>query len=89
MKKYVGLIVKGSAWLFLAGCVGLVLLICFYIWMIYGIHPSDEGTSGLSCEYDKNLQVMKAEMYKIQDGKRVITTVDPLLCEDSTFIFSK
>lgn len=56
-------------------------LIVFYVWMIYGIHPSDEGTGGLSCEYDKNYRVTKAEMIVIKDGKRVITPADPVLCK--------
>ena len=32
--------------------VGFAILIGFYIWMIYGIHPSDEGTGSVASEYD-------------------------------------
>ncbi|RKG30540.1 hypothetical protein D7V32_10945 [Acinetobacter tianfuensis] len=83
MHKNVKRVLKGLAWLVLAGCLGFVCMIGFYIYMIYGIHPSDEGSGGLACEYDRDFQVTKAEMYRIQDGKRVITSVDPILCEKS------
>ena len=72
---------KVAAWIVLIVCLGFALMIGFYIYMIYGIHPSDEGTGGLACEYDRNFQVTKAEMHWIQNGKRVITPVDPVLCQ--------
>ena len=83
MKHDVKTVLKGIMRLLLAGCLAFVFMICFYIYMIYGIHPSDEGSGGLACEYDRDFQVTKAEMYRIQDGKRVITSVDPILCEKS------
>ena len=89
MHKNVKRVLKGLGWLVFAGCLGFVCLIGFYIYMIYGIHPSDEGTGGLACEYDRNDHVTKAEMYRIQDGKRVITPVDPLLCQKQRADFPK
>ena len=92
MHKNVKRVLKGLAWLVLVGCLGFVCMIGFYVYMIYGIHPSDEGMGGLACEYDRNDRndhVIKAEMYRIQDGKRVITPVDPLLCQKQRADFPK
>ena len=81
MKKYANTMLKALAWIVLTACLGFVFMIGFYLYMIYGIHPLDEGTGGLACEYDRNFQVTKAEMHRIQHGKRVITPVDPALCQ--------
>ena len=89
MHKNMKNILKGLVWLLMASCLGFVLLICFYIYMIYGIHASDEGSGGLACEYDRDYRVTKAEQYLIQDGKRVITPADPKLCQRSRADFPK
>lgn len=73
--------VKWMVYLVSISLLGVLLLLVFYVWMIYGTHTSDEGQSSLACEYDQNFQVTKAEMMTIQNGKRVISKADPLLCE--------
>ena len=51
-----------------------VILIGFYIWMIYGIHPSDEGTRSVACTYDsKQKQYTEIEITTIINQKRVKT----------------
>lgn len=54
--------------------LGSVMLIGFYIWMIYGIHPSDEGTRSVACTYDnKQKQYTEIEITTIINQKRVKT----------------
>lgn len=74
-------VLKWVLYLIFMTVLGMTLLFSFYIWMIYGIHSSDEGNKSLACEYDQNFQVTRAEMISIQEGKRVISQVDPLLCK--------
>lgn len=76
----INIILKVSFGIFATLVISAIAVICFYIWMIYGIHPSDEGSRGLACEYDKNYQVTKAEETVIRDGKRIISKADPSLC---------
>lgn len=79
-KNKINIILKVAFGIFATFVISAIAVICFYIWMIYGIHPSDEGSRGLACEYDQNYQVTKAEETLIQDGKRIISKADPSLC---------
>lgn len=80
-KSKIQIILKLVLGIILFIVLGFLLLIGFYVYMIYGIHPSDEESGGLACEYDNNLNVTKAETHIIKDGKRVITPADPSLCK--------
>lgn len=65
-------LLKWLMYLILTALLALILLISFYVWMIYGIHPSDEGTGSVACEYDdkqkKNTSIV---VTTIIDQKRV------------------
>lgn len=73
-------IFKWFLYLILTALLGLFLLVSFYVWMIYGIHPSDEGSTGLACEYSQE-QVTRAELTMIKDSKRVVVSRDPSFCK--------
>ena len=79
-KNKINIILKVAFGIFATLVISAIAVICFYIWMIYGIHPSDEGSRSLACEYDQNYQVTKAEETVIQDGKMVVSKADPSLC---------
>ena len=79
-KNYINIILKVAFGIFAMIATSMIAVICLYIYMIYGIHPSDEGSRGLSCEYDKYYQVTRAEETVIQNGKRVVSKIDPSLC---------
>lgn len=67
-------ILKWLMYLILAALLALILLISFYVWMIYGIHPSDEGTRSVACEYDnKQKKYTSIVVTTIMDQKRVKT----------------
>ena len=54
--------------------LGFAILIGFYIWMIYGIHPSDEGARSVACTYDsKKKKYTEIEITTIINQKRVKT----------------
>lgn len=50
-----------------------VLVVGFYIYMIYGTHASDEGSTWTACEnYDEAQgKYQKITITRIEDGKRV------------------
>lgn len=67
-------LLKWLMYLILAALLGLVLLISFYVWMIYGIHPSDEGTRSVACTYDsKQKKYTEIEITTIINQERVKT----------------
>lgn len=67
-------LLKWLMYLILTTLLALILLISFYVWMIYGIHPSDEGTRSVACEYDdKQKKYTPIVVTTIIDQKRVKT----------------
>lgn len=75
-------ILKWLFYLILATLLGIILLFGFYGWIIYGIHPSDEGQRSVSCEYDTKRKVYTSiEIITIKAGKRVVTEGDEGLCD--------
>lgn len=73
-KEYVIKVFKVLLGLVLFGIIGFVALICFYIYMIYGIHSSDEGTRSVACTYDpKQKQYTSIEITTIINQERVKT----------------
>lgn len=72
-KIFIRKLLKIILGLLITSLLGFVLLLCFYIYMIYGIHPSDEGNRQISCEYNSQNQLIKVEVTTIIDGKRIVT----------------
>ena len=66
----------------------LALLLCFiffigfYLYMIYGVHPSDEGKTSISCIWENG--ELTAERITIIQGKRVMTQAQAEDCADLT-----
>lgn len=65
---------KVLKWLILICVLGFVGIIMLYVYMIYGIHPSDEGTRSVACTYDTHKkQYTSIEITTITNQERVIT----------------
>lgn len=75
-------VLKGVMYLIVAVILGIVLLLSFYVWMIYGIHPSDEGTRSVACQYNpQQKKYTSIVITTIIDQKRVITEGHPSDCD--------
>ena len=57
--------------LILALLLSFIFFIGFYLYMIYGVHPSDEGKTSISCIWENG--ELTAERITIIQGKRVMT----------------
>ena len=62
--------------------LAFVFFIGFYLYMIYGIHPSDEGNITISCTWEYG--ELTAERITIIQGKRVMTQAQAEDCADLT-----
>ena len=52
--------------------LAFVFFIGFYIYMIYGIHPSDEGNISISCTWENSK--LTTERTTIIQGERVVSS---------------
>lgn len=52
--------------------LAFVFFIGFYMYMIYGIHPSDEGNITISCTWENGK--LTTERTTIIQGKRVVSS---------------
>ena len=68
--------------LILALLLSFIFFIGFYLYMIYGIHPSDEGKTSISCIWENG--ELTAERITIIQGKRVMTQAQAEDCADLT-----
>lgn len=68
--------------LILALLLSFIFFIGFYLYMIYGIHPSDEGNITISCTWENG--ELTAERITIIQGKRVMTQAQAEDCADLT-----
>ena len=68
--------------LILALLLSFIFFIGFYLYMIYGVHPSDEGKTSISCIWENG--ELTAERITIIQGKRVITQAQAEDCADLT-----
>ena len=70
----------------LAVLIAIIGLVFFYSYMIYGIHPSDEGNISTSCEYDTiKKEFTSIKIITIRNGKRVITEGTEADCSNLNF----
>ena len=73
-KNQINIILKVAFGIFATLVISAIAVICFYIWMIYGIHPSDEGARSVACTYDsKKKKYTEIEITTIINQKRVKT----------------
>ena len=68
--------------LILALLLSFIFFIGFYLYMIYGVHPSDEGKTSISCIWENG--ELTAEKITIIQGKRVMTQAQAEDCADLT-----
>ena len=68
--------------LILALLLSFIFFIGFYLYMIYGVHPSDEGKTSISCIWENG--ELTAERITIIQGKRVMTQAQAEDCADLT-----
>ena len=68
--------------LILAVLLSFIFFIGFYLYMIYGVHPSDEGKTSISCIWENG--ELTAERITIIQGKRVMTQAQAEDCADLT-----
>lgn len=68
--------------LILALLLSFIFFIGFYLYMIYGVHPSDEGNITISCTWENG--ELTAERITIIQGKRVMTQAQAEDCADLT-----
>ena len=68
--------------LILALLLSFIFFIGFYLYMIYGDHPSDEGKTSISCIWENG--ELTAERITIIQGKRVMTQAQAEDCADLT-----
>ena len=68
--------------LMLALLLSFIFFIGFYLYMIYGVHPSDEGKTSISCIWENG--ELTAERITIIQGKRVMTQAQAEDCADLT-----
>ena len=68
--------------LILALLLSFIFFIGFYLYMIYGVHPSDEGKTSISCIWENG--ELTAERITIIQGKRVMTQAHAEDCADLT-----
>ena len=68
--------------LILALLLSFIFFIGFYLYMIYGVHPSDEGKTSISCIWENG--ELTAERITIIQGKRVKTQAQAEDCADLT-----
>ena len=68
--------------LILALLLSFIFFIGFYLYMIYGVHPSDEGKTSISCMWENG--ELTAERITIIQGKRVMTQAQAEDCADLT-----
>ena len=68
--------------LILALLLSFIFFIGFYLYMIYGVHPSDEGKTSISCTWENG--ELTAERITIIQGKRVMTQAQAEDCADLT-----
>ena len=68
--------------LILALLLSFICFIGFYLYMIYGVHPSDEGKTSISCIWENG--ELTAERITIIQGKRVMTQAQAEDCADLT-----
>ena len=68
--------------LILALLLSFIFFIGFYLYMIYGVHPSDEGKTSISCICENG--ELTAERITIIQGKRVMTQAQAEDCADLT-----
>ena len=62
--------------------LSFIFFIGFYLYMIYGVHPSDEGKTSISCIWENG--ELTAERITIIQGKRVMTQAQAEDCADLT-----
>lgn len=68
--------------LILALLLSFIFFIGFYLYMIYGVHSSDEGKTSISCIWENG--ELTAERITIIQGKRVMTQAQAEDCADLT-----
>ena len=68
--------------LILALLLSFIFFIGFYLYMIYGVHPSDEGKTSISCIWENG--ELTAERITIIQGERVMTQAQAEDCADLT-----
>ena len=68
--------------LILALLLSFIFFIGFYLYMMYGVHPSDEGKTSISCIWENG--ELTAERITIIQGKRVMTQAQAEDCADLT-----
>ena len=68
--------------LILALLLSFIFFIGFYLYMLYGVHPSDEGKTSISCIWENG--ELTAERITIIQGKRVMTQAQAEDCADLT-----
>ena len=68
--------------LILALLLSFIFFIGFYLYMIYVVHPSDEGKTSISCIWENG--ELTAERITIIQGKRVMTQAQAEDCADLT-----
>ena len=68
--------------LILALLLSFIFFIGFYLYMIYCVHPSDEGKTSISCIWENG--ELTAERITIIQGKRVMTQAQAEDCADLT-----
>ena len=68
--------------LILALLLSFIFFIGFYLYMIYGVHPFDEGKTSISCIWENG--ELTAERITIIQGKRVMTQAQAEDCADLT-----
>ena len=68
--------------LILALLLSFIFFIGLYLYMIYGVHPSDEGKTSISCIWENG--ELTAERITIIQGKRVMTQAQAEDCADLT-----
>ena len=68
--------------LILALLLSFIFFIGFYLYMIYRVHPSDEGKTSISCIWENG--ELTAERITIIQGKRVMTQAQAEDCADLT-----